>query len=1241
MASAWESPVFTGLLSRMVNAFTPAPLRIECESKGLIKRTQRQSFAALVGPAAQNEALLDALRSGDDESFHVFLDCIRHVEPEASVREILAKLDGVDKLRTAGGARAAEAAGMLAAGATLDRPTAMQSLDGCTDASAGSGRLTGVPVTTERLRADEDLLSEYAAMLVGQCDELKSQTALPGLKAKRGHRVDVRKFFTHVQAVAIGEAEASYETSQDVAVHNTLSQAHRESSFPIVNAVQVLQTEPTIANPEHLDLEKSSMVVSPAGSGKTTLCQMILAQYCDPSPSMLKSRCRFPIYISCRNDRQRLCSTDWCHILALDDPSLDFSTGEQHRVLKVLRQNSDSLLLIVDGLDEAGIDEFPVRSCFRETAYRKRKAFVGSHLLLTGRPCKLASTLVEHCDAFFRLTGFSQAQLEGLFCQILGDPEGRKCWSSLQEEGMEHVKEAVLSIPLMAALMCELHDSHHQVLPRCNASLYGQFLDMNTSKRHANLRPYAQKQDPTVQSQAPADPAGGILSRLMNRLSNSRAENPHRSGKSELVSGSFQDRFGEAALKSLREKTSLTATRLLSAEQFETACDLGLLTSTERSHVSEKYSFLHQTFHEFFAAHWLAHQQDPVHLAKICAQSDQIGVSEATRPFWKFVCGLVPVQHLPSIFKCIRDAMKAAAVWPANTNQFLLACFSEASERCRQNRLNASPSSQRIEQQHLVTAARCVCAETLYLNGIELSTLDGLSLKDLLVTLGQLKELDLSGSLLGFRHVGAALVQNVTTLGLNGVSLHGDPITQLSHWLCTTESRLTDLHLFSCGFQTTDASAIAHCLRSQQLRCISLSCNAFSKEFLSQVVEAMQGYSSSVVTLWLGNCSLPSGCGELIASLVELLPRLTTLGMSGNHITSRDAALVLDAVKSHDQIKISFSDNQLDDSIGDCICSIFAYRATSHERLDTPTANQQGTGYFRVALAGNSISLECLQKVAQCGMMAATDWVSHNMHCMENGQVIHRGEAIVQATNGHTVDIRGNWFGDEGIDYLAPTVSKSTDIRILRLEFNHLSSAGALQLANIALAHNTTLQVLDLQENKIGVSGLVAILEACCLPTSSLRALYIEGNPVFAACDVSHTEMHKLCGILPHTSQLRHLGLARTEMRSEIACAILKALKTNTSLSFLGLSGNHLGDCVASALASILPSNDCLKRVTLSDNDLTMASVEILLSSPSIRKMQCIWVKGNPHLSIRMLRRPLTWSSAHVDASTFLDTHLQ
>eukprot|EP00117_Sycon_ciliatum_P023604 scpid62067/ scgid20022/ Leucine-rich repeat-containing protein LOC400891 homolog len=403
----------------------------------------------------------------------------------------------------------------------------------------------------------------------------------------------------------------------------------------------------------------------------------------------------------------------------------------------------------------------------------------------------------------------------------------------------------------------------------------------------------------------------------------------------------------------------------------------------------------------------------------------------------------------------------------------------------------------------------------------------------------------------------------------------------------------------------------------------------------------MQGYSSSVVTLFLDRCSLPSGCGELIASLVELLPRLTTLGMSGNHITSRDATLVLDTVKSRDQIQISFSDNQLDDSIGDCICSIFAYRATSHERLDTPTANQQGTGYFKVSLGGNSISLECLQKVAQCGMMAATDWVLHNMHCVKNGQVIHRGEHIVQATNGHTANFAEHHIGDEGIDYLAPTVSKSTDIRTLRLGYNHLSSAGALQLANIALAHNTTLQVLDLRSNKIEVSGLVAILEACCLPTSSLRALYIQDNPVFAACDVSHTEMHKLCGILPHTSQLRFLGLARTEMRSEIACAILKALKTNTSLSFLGLTGNHLGDCVASALASILPSNDCLKRVTLCDNDLSMAGVEILLSSPSIRKMQCIWVKGNPHLSIRKLRRPLTWSAARVKMSTYLDTHLQ
>ena len=1117
----------------------------------------------------------------------------------------------------------------------------MQSLDECTDASVGSGRLTGVPATTERLRADEDLLSEYAAMLVGQCDELKSQTALPGLKTKRGHRVDVRKFFTHVQAVAIGEAEASYETSQDVAVHNTLSQAQRESSFPIVNAVQVLQTEPIVANPEHLDLEKSSMVISPAGSGKTTLCQMILAQYCDASPSMLKSRCRFPVYISCRNDRQRLCSTDWCHFLALDDPSLDFSAGEQHRVLKVLRQNSDSLLLIVDGLDEAGIDEFPVQSCFRETAYRKRKAFFASHLLLTGRPCKLASTLVEHCDAFFRLTGFTQAQLEGLFCQILGDSEGRQCWSSLQEEGMEHVKEAILSVPLMAALVCELHDFHHQVLPRCTVSLYAQFLDMNASKRQANLQPYAQKQDPIVLSQAPANTTGGIWSLVMYHLFNGGAEHPKCSAKPKPVSSSFQDRFGEAALKSLREKISLPATGLLSAEQFETACDLGVLTSTDRSHVSQQYSFLHQTFHEFFAAHWLANQQDLVHLAKTCAQSDEIGVSEATRPFWKFVCGLVPVQHLASILECVRDAMTSAAVWPAIINQLLLACVAEALEMCGQSRLDAPSSSQRIEKQYLATAARSVCAGRLDLSGIELSTLDELSLRDFLFTLGELDQMSLAGSILEFRHVGGALVQNVTALDLSAISLHGDLITQLSHWLCATGSSLTTLAVINCGLQTTDSSAIARCLRSEPLRHMDLSGNSSLKDFLSQVVDGMEGCSSSVETLQLCECSLPSGCGEPLVGLIELLPQLNCLALLSNHITSSDAAFVLDAVKSRDRIKILFADNKLDDSLGGCICSIFAYRATSQGSLANSTADQQDTDYFQVALGGNSISLECLKKIAQYRMMAATDIIVHNMHYVKNGQVIPSQEDIVLMTSGHTVNFCGMHFGDEGIDHVAPAVAKNTDIRMLHLSQNHLSSAGALQLANIALAHNTTLQVLDLQKNKIEVSGLVAILEACCLPTSSLRALCIIDNPVFAACNVSHTEVHKLCRILPKTRQLRFLGLRRTEMKSEIACAILKALRTNTSLSFLSLSGNQLGDCVASALASILPSNDCLKRVALNDNNLTIASVEMLLSSPGIRKMQCIWVKGNPDLSITKLRRPLTLSSTRFLLSCYLDPQLQ
>ncbi|XP_065195530.1 uncharacterized protein LOC135826855 isoform X1 [Sycon ciliatum] len=84
-------------------------MRRQCGAKKLIKEEQRQLFASYIGPAAQNDALLDALRLGDDESFHTFLECIRKVEPPASARWLLAKLERVDKFRSTAEAELASA----------------------------------------------------------------------------------------------------------------------------------------------------------------------------------------------------------------------------------------------------------------------------------------------------------------------------------------------------------------------------------------------------------------------------------------------------------------------------------------------------------------------------------------------------------------------------------------------------------------------------------------------------------------------------------------------------------------------------------------------------------------------------------------------------------------------------------------------------------------------------------------------------------------------------------------------------------------------------------------------------------------------------------------------------------------------------------------------------------------------------------------------------------------------------
>ncbi|XP_065197942.1 uncharacterized protein LOC135829468 isoform X2 [Sycon ciliatum] len=127
--TGWESGVFRKLVPDLVSMLTPAAMLRQCEAEELITFDQRQLFATYPGPAAQNEALLDALRLGDDASFHTFLECIRKVEPPASARRLLAKLEPVDKFRSTAEAASASA-GASAADPVVKRGAQQQADSG-------------------------------------------------------------------------------------------------------------------------------------------------------------------------------------------------------------------------------------------------------------------------------------------------------------------------------------------------------------------------------------------------------------------------------------------------------------------------------------------------------------------------------------------------------------------------------------------------------------------------------------------------------------------------------------------------------------------------------------------------------------------------------------------------------------------------------------------------------------------------------------------------------------------------------------------------------------------------------------------------------------------------------------------------------------------------------------------------------------------------------------------------------
>jgi len=246
-------------------------------------------------------------------------------------------------------------------------------------------------------------------------------------------------------------------------------------------------------------------------------------------------------------------------------------------------------------------------------------------------------------------------------------------------------------------------------------------------------------------------------------------------------------------------------------------------------------------------------------------------------------------------------------------------------------------------------------------------------------------------------------------------------------------------------------------------------------------------------------------------------------------------------------------------------------------------------GAEKLSLTGKSLgSADVADRFAEgVGRSEHIRWLQLDQNDFTDTTAAVLADALTEHPSLQSLDLDCNRIGDKGMVALSKVLqAQKSKLQELHLHLNSVGSAGATSLS-IALVPNRTLRVLSLAGNKlIGPEGALAIGRAIqvnkALMSLSLHACYI-GNPGAEHIASALT--------VNGDTVLQELSLGMNAISSKGAWELAKMLKLNKTVQELQLENNKIGDKGAGHLAEALTSNETIKDLWLVDNPITEMSL--------------------------------------------------
>jgi len=312
---------------------------------------------------------------------------------------------------------------------------------------------------------------------------------------------------------------------------------------------------------------------------------------------------------------------------------------------------------------------------------------------------------------------------------------------------------------------------------------------------------------------------------------------------------------------------------------------------------------------------------------------------------------------------------------------------------------------------------------------------------------------------------------------------------------------------------------------------------------------------------------------------------VTSIDLYSNSLTAASTAFLIDIITHLKPHTLSLGQNCFDSRLGD----ILAAAIKTVKKLDLKFSKFSTNELSRI-----SKIVSCLEELDICwnelgdwGTIILLEGITKVKFSNQN-QTVH---SSVAAGNPSQNLVEGNsempYCHATNMCYLSSTVfvpaELSSTLRVLEISCNKIGVTG-IRAISMALLYNTSIEVLAISSNQVNYKGAEAMAIAIS-NNKTLKELHIGANLLGDAGAV------ELLGAGSKNTTLKVLDISNNLINDVGAIAIAECLKVNNSLEVLKMGRNNIGQDGAMAISKAITINNTLKTLSLIGTlDFTNAS---------------------------------------------------